>query len=135
MKLARSQIEEMFAHARSSLPSECCGLLGGTEDLAKSVYQLTNIAANPLTEYEAAPADLFTAQRQMRLRGENLLAIYHSHPLESDPLPSETDVRQAFYRDIIYFIVGCHGEDYVLRGFRLYESQRRWERAGFTVTD
>jgi proteasome lid subunit RPN8/RPN11 len=135
VKLTRSQIEEVFAHAQRSLPSECCGLLGGMENLAKSVYQLTNIAVNPLTEYQAAPADLFKAQRLMRLRGEKLLAIYHSHPLQSDPLPSETDVRQAFYRDVIYFIIGRNGGNYVLRGFRLYESERRWEDAGFIVTD
>ena len=125
----------MFADAGYSLPNECCGLLGGREEMIKSVYRLNNIAANSLTEYEAAAADLFQAQRQMRERGERLLAIYHSHPRQSEPLPSETDVKRAFYPEVIYFIVGCDGDKCVLRGFRLLESEGRWERADFIVSD
>ncbi len=125
----------MFADALQALPHECCGFLGGSEDAIKSVYRLRNVAANSLTEYEAAPADLFQAQRQMRERGEQLLAIYHSHPRQSEPLPSETDVEKAFYRDVIYFIVGCDGDKCVLRGFYLDESKRLWERADFMVSD
>lgn len=71
----------------------------------------------------------------MREQGETLIGIYHSHPLESDPAPSQTDVRRAFYPQAIYFIVGCASDDYVLRAFRLYERERRWERAEFAVIE
>jgi proteasome lid subunit RPN8/RPN11 len=42
----------------------------------------------------------------MRMRGEELLAIYHSHPRDAEPVPSETDVRLAFYPNVVYFIIG-----------------------------
>ena len=67
----------MFAHARDRAPEECCGLLGGSSDGASSAYPLRNVAPRPETAYEAAPEELFDAQRRMRARGEELVAVYH----------------------------------------------------------
>lgn len=129
----------MNAHAREANPAECCGLLGGQEDKrvsrAQSVYRLRNTASNPLITYEAAPEDLFAAQRLMRERREQLLGIYHSHPRASAPVPSKTDVRLAYYPSAIYFIIGWHKEESVLRAFRLFESEERWEEVEYRVFD
>ncbi len=122
-----------MAHARQALPEECCGWLGGRDNFVRSVYKLKNVAANPLVEYEAAAQDLFAAQREMRETGENLLGIYHSHPLQAEPAPSETDVRRAFYPEAVYFIVGFFGNSAVLQAFKIYENERRWETANFDV--
>ena len=126
----------MFAHARRCAPEECCGLLGGVGSEAASVYPLTNVAREPSKTYEAAPRELFDAQRLMRERGETLLAIYHSHPRSQDPEPSSTDVRLAFYPAAVYFIIGFDEQsECVLRAFRVYEREGRWERAEFGLTD
>ena len=101
----------------------------------RKIYPLGNVSANPLTAYEAAPEDLFRAQREMRDRGETLLGIYHSHPREADPVPSATDVRLAFYPAAVYFIVGLEGKEAVLRAFHLYEGAGRWERVEYRVGD
>ncbi|MBC7910940.1 MAG: M67 family metallopeptidase, partial [Pyrinomonadaceae bacterium] len=96
--LQQAHVEEMYAHAREACPAECCGLIGGgAGGTARSVYRLRNVARERLVTYEAAPEDLFDAQRQMRARGEQLLGIYHSHPRSVDPVPSGTDVRMAYY--------------------------------------
>jgi proteasome lid subunit RPN8/RPN11 len=110
-------------------------LLGGRDDLVSSVYQLRNVAENSLVEYEAATEDLLRAQKAMRERGETLVGIYHSHPRQAEPVPSETDVRRAFYPDVVYFIVGFDGEETVLRAFRIYENERRWEKVEFEVCE
>ena len=89
------QLEEILASATRAAPNECCGLIGGDGERATSLYPMRNVAANAQVAYEAAPEDLFAAQRQMRERGEELLAIYHSHPRATEPQPSETDVRLA----------------------------------------
>jgi len=94
---------------------------------------MRNIAADPLVTYEAAPEDLFVAQRAMRERGEQLLAIYHSHPRSADPKPSETDVRLAYYPSAVYFIVGLGSEGPFLRAFRISEREGRWEPAEYEV--
>src|SRR6266576_1203050 len=101
------QLESIFACAKEVAPAECCGLIGGTkEGLAKNIYPLRNVATDKSISYEAAPEDLFSAQRQMRELGEELLAIYHSHPRAAEPMPSETDVRLAYYPLATYFIIG-----------------------------
>lgn len=126
----------MFAHARASSPAECCGLVGGRGRVASNVYRLRNIARDALNTYEAAPEELFAAQREMRARGEELLGIYHSHPRSADPAPSATDVRLAFYPSAIYFIIGFtrDGEG-VLRAFRISESAGSWERVPLEVSE
>jgi proteasome lid subunit RPN8/RPN11 len=134
--LAQSQVQKLLNHAREVNPYECCGLIGGTEDgHSRSIYRLRNVATDPLNSYEAAPEELFTAQRKMRERGEQLLGIYHSHPRSADPAPSDTDVRLAYYPSAAYFIIGLAGPQPVIRAFRISEREQRWEPVEYAVTD
>jgi proteasome lid subunit RPN8/RPN11 len=134
--LLRGHVDEMFAHAREASPAECCGLLGGErEGSARSVYRLRNVAADPRVGYEAAPEELFAAQRIMRDHDEELLGIYHSHPRASDPFPSETDVRLAYYPAAIYFIIGLATTEGTLRAFRISERDGRWEQIEYAVRE
>jgi len=132
--LKQAHANELIVHAREAAPNECCGLIGRTTDGAgQSVYRLRNVAANPLVTYEAAPEDLFKAQRLMRDRGEHLLAIYHSHPRAPDPYPSETDVRLAYYPTAVYLIVGLGNQEPCLKAFRISEKEGEWEPAPFSI--
>ena len=125
--------DELFAHALAVLPEECCGLVGGKGYISTSVYPLQNTARDPQARYEARPEDLFAAQKTMRARGEELLAIYHSHPHDAEPEPSETDVRLAYYPEVIYLIIGFDKHRPVLRGFRISSVKRSWGAAGFRI--
>jgi len=125
----------MIAHAREAAPAECCGLVGGFSTKASSLYPLRNVTAEPEVRYEAAPEDLFAAQRQMRERGEELLAIYHSHPRSSEPSPSETDVRQAFYPSAMYLIIGLGGSGPVVKAFNISEREHRWNPVEYEIAD
>ena len=132
--LAERHADELIAHAREASPNECCGLVGGTDaGVAQTVYRLRNVAHNPLVTYEAAPEDLFKAQRTMRERGEHLLAIYHSHPRATDPYPSETDVRLAYYPTAVYLIVGLGNQEPCLKAFRISEKEGEWQPAPFSI--
>ena len=136
LRLSIDHINQIFTHACEARPRECCGLVGGIADnRAQSIYRMRNIAVDPLISYEAAPEELFTAQRQMRERGENLLAIYHSHPRSSEPEPSETDVRLAYYPAATYLIVGLAGAQPIMRAFRISEPERRWLPVEYGVLD
>ena len=136
IKLLRAQVEEMYAYAREAKPAECCGLIGGVDGgAARSIYPLRNVAANALVAYEAAPEELFAAQRAMRERGELLLAFYHSHPRAAEPLPSETYVRMAYYPAAVYFIIGLAGNEPCLRAFRLSEREGLWEAVEYEAVD
>ncbi len=127
---------DIITHARETDPAECCGLIGGeASGLAQTIYRLRNVAADSHVSYEVAPEELFAAQREMRQRGEQLVAIYHSHPRSSEPEPSETDVRLAYYPSATYLIVGLAGEAPVMRAFKISEAERRWERVEYAIAD
>jgi [CysO sulfur-carrier protein]-S-L-cysteine hydrolase len=111
-------------------------LIGGSEDCAaQTIYRLRNVTPNPTLAYEAAPEELFAAQRQMRERGENLLAIYHSHPRAIDPSPSESDVRLAYYPAAIYLIIGLGGVQPVVKAFKISERDQRWQQVEYVIVD
>jgi proteasome lid subunit RPN8/RPN11 len=133
LSLPRVLLNQIVSHALECAPHECCGLVGGIGERAQTIYRMRNAAADPLVTYEAAPEDLFAAQRWMRERGEQLLAIYHSHPRAVIPEPSATDVRLAYYPSAVYFIVGLGGEQPNLRAFRISEGERRWEPTEYEV--
>ena len=110
--------------------------MGGSDQwLVQSVYRLRNVSASPVLAYEAAPEDLFAAQRQMRERAENLLAIYHSHPRADDPSPSQTDVKQAYYPSAVYLIIGLGGTQPVVRAFKISEGEQRWHQVEYVIVD
>jgi proteasome lid subunit RPN8/RPN11 len=135
LKLTSLQLREIFAHAQGTKPQECCGLIGGKDNAAQSIYKLKNDAPNALVAYEAAPEELFAAQRQMRERQEELLAIYHSHPRASDTFPSDTDIRQAFYPTAVYLIIGLKGGQPVMRAFRISEKAQSWDEVEYEISD
>ena len=131
--IQQAHVDEILSHARRETPGECCGLIGGNSADTETIYPLRNAAADPLVTYEAAPEDLFAAQRAMRDRGEQLVAIYHSHPRSKDPEPSATDVRLAYYPSAVYFIVGLGDKEPCLRAFRISEREGTWEPANYQV--
>jgi [CysO sulfur-carrier protein]-S-L-cysteine hydrolase len=135
IKLNQSQFKKIVGHAQEASPSECCGLISGVGETAQTIYELNNVALNSTVSYEAAPEELFAAQRQMRERGEELLGIYHSHPRAAEPTPSETDVRLAYYPRAVYFIVGLGADEPVIRAFRIVERDERWEQVEYAITD
>lgn len=136
MILRSEHLAAIVAHAHETAPGECCGLIGGGDDTqAQSIYRLRNVTPNSERAYEAAPEELFAAQRQMRERGESLLAIYHSHPRAEDPSPSETDVRLAYYPSATYLIVGLGGDHPIVKAFKISEREQCWQQVEYVIAD
>jgi proteasome lid subunit RPN8/RPN11 len=105
INIPRSLFDDIINQAFDEQPCECCGLLGGRSPQVVSRYPLTNKSPDPTKRYFAAPEDLFEAMRRMRSEGEDLIAIYHSHP-RGQAYPSLTDIELAFYQDAVYLIIG-----------------------------
>ena len=133
ISIQQAHVDEILDHSSDAAPRECCGLIGGIGARTQTVYPLRNVAADPLITYEASPEDLFAAQRAMRARGEELAAIYHSHPRSANPQPSETDVRLAYYPSAVYLIVGLGGEQPNLGVFRISERTGSWEPVEYEI--
>lgn len=114
----RAAIQE---HALLARPSECCGLLSGSNGLITDIHPLRNDADKPETRYFATPEDLFAAMRRIREAGQALLGVYHSHP-RTQAYPSASDVEMAFYPEAFYFIVSLEPQ-VELRAFKIADSR------------
>jgi proteasome lid subunit RPN8/RPN11 len=89
----------MVAHARKTYPNECCGAMLGAVDgsgkVVKAAVPLENAFAGEQGErYEIRPQDLVNAETEARLRGMDLVGIFHSHP-DCDAYFSKTDLQNS----------------------------------------
>jgi proteasome lid subunit RPN8/RPN11 len=122
MKLPRALLEDLLAHAREDEPNECCGMVGGRDGAAATIYRAANAEASPL-RYSIAPDEQFRLMREIEEAGEELVAIYHSHT-RSAAYPSQTDVNLAGWPDAVYVIVSLEDpEDPDVRGFWIRDGE------------
>ena len=121
MRIPRRIYDELLQHAREEAPNECCGLIGGTDEVAKTVYRARNAEASPL-RYNLDPQDQFRIMTEMDESGEELSAIYHSHTA-SPAYPSQTDVNLAAYPDTLYLIVSLADGEKDLRGYTIKDGE------------
>ncbi len=122
MRIARWLVEEIVAHARENLPNECCGMVGGADGTAATVYRAANAEASPF-RYSIDAGEQFRLMRAIEEGGEELVAIYHSHT-KSAAYPSQTDVNLAGWPDAVYLIVSLADPDAPdLKGFWIREGR------------
>lgn len=120
--IKRKQLDEIVSHAYREYPLEACGIAAGKDNLVKAIYPLTNQDKSAVT-YFASPDEQFKAFKDMRKKGLELLAIYHSHPA-SEAWPSATDVKRAFYPETAHLIVSLKDLDKPeLKAFRILEGK------------
>ncbi len=70
------------------------------------------------TRYDADPRDLIAAVQDLRARGAEILAIYHSHPRWA-AIPSQTDLRENHYGEVPRIIVSLLNDPPEVRVWRL----------------
>ena len=122
LTLTAGVLEEVLAHARACAPQECCGVVVGRNRCGDRSIRMTNTLASP-TAYEVDPAELISVLRGLRETGEELLAIYHSHP-EGASQPSRRDIEQAYYPEAAHLIVSLQDpQNPVMRAFRIIDGR------------
>lgn len=124
----------MLAACRAAYPHEACGLLGGKGNLATSHHAVANVAERPAERFEMDPDGQLRALLAIEERGEELVAIYHSHP-STTAFPSKDDLHRAAYPDAFYLIVSLAGPNPILRAYQIDPRSRRavevrWFEAG-----
>jgi proteasome lid subunit RPN8/RPN11 len=126
MRISRSLLDEMVAHARADAPDECCGMVSARDGEAVAVHRARNVAASPL-RYEVHSEDLYRILDGIDDEGLDLGAIYHSHT-RSDPIPSQTDINLAVmgekrvqkYPGTLYVILGVKGQEDDVRAWDIH---------------
>jgi len=110
-------MNEIKDHAVELFPNEACGILSGKDLLTSRIHRMTNSEPSPVS-YFMNPAEQFRVLKDIRNRGEKMLAIYHSHPV-SEAYPSAKDVELAFYPDVLYIIISLTRSPAAIRGFTI----------------
>lgn len=105
LRLSEAQKSLLIADAVRRRPLEACGLILGQDGKAEEIILLPNAAVDARSSFAIAPEDLTRSFFQAKRAKLGLIGIYHSHPF-NDPIPSPTDVRNAFYPDCVHLIVG-----------------------------
>jgi proteasome lid subunit RPN8/RPN11 len=133
LHVPRNLLRGMIAQAVAEHPNECCGLLAGVreegntgdEAVARVLrrYPLVNALASP-REFLSEARGMFDADKEMRLRGLDLLAVYHSHPT-SHAVPSRTDLERHGMEEVTCFIVSLTTDPPTVRAWWLTDDNYR----------
>ena len=102
--------KEIVEQALREFPNECCGVIAANGDgRPTKLFAMKNADASPVT-YRLDGMEQLRVFDEMDERGWELWAIYHSHT-HSEPYPSETDRRLAFYPEARYLLLGLADRD------------------------
>lgn len=116
-------VNKILTHAQHSPESEVCGLIAACNGEPGAVYPIANVAETPDTLFAMDPAAQIDAMRLIRESGEELFAIYHSHP-HAPAEPSARDLEEAAYPEALYLIVSLDTKGVLeMQGFRLHEGE------------
>ena len=126
LRVRRSALEELIAHARAEAPNECCGLLLGAAGAIDQAIPARNVRRSP-TRFQIDPADHFAALRLARSTGRLVVGAYHSHP-NGPSRPSATDAAELNDAALIYVIVSLATEPPSTAAFR-------WADGNFVAID
>ena len=117
LTLAPGILEQAIQHSKTAYPAEACGLLVG-RTAADRLIPMKNISSDE-NHFEMDPAELIATLRSLRESGEEVLAIFHSHP-HGPAEPSKTDVERAYYPEAAHLIVSlAQPERPQAKGFRI----------------
>lgn len=117
--IPRRLAQQLLHLAQISPDCEICGLIGGKDGVPMTCYPIVNVAEHPAQRFLLDPKQQIAAMRAMRDQGEELFAIYHSHP-SAPAFPSITDLEQAAYPEALYLIISLNTKGILeMRGFRI----------------
>jgi len=116
--LPRSAVNRLLAAAQAQPGVEVCGFVVRRGDGCE-VRPVRNVAADPTCRFEMDPGGMVEAFRHAREDGEEILAIYHSHPT-GPAAPSALDQELAYYPDLPYLVISLGTRGVLeLRAFHL----------------
>ncbi len=105
--LPRNLVQKLFAHAQTDPALEVCGLISSRNGEPLRHYPVANVAGEPDHLFDMDQAGQVAAMKAMRERGEELFAIYHSHP-SAPAEPSAQDRELLAYPDAVYLIISLN---------------------------
>ena len=123
MVISQADRDELLAHARESVPNECCGYARARKGRVEEAFRAENVLeTSQRYGYKLDSASLF---RTHQLEDDGFeVVVYHSHP-ESPAEPSQTDINLAtMWPDPVYLICSIADPDEPqLRGWEIRDGK------------
>jgi proteasome lid subunit RPN8/RPN11 len=116
--------DQIVAHARRDHPDEACGIIAGPagSDQPERFVAMLNAARSP-TFYEFDSMEQLRVWREMDVRDEEPVVIYHSHTA-TEAHPSRTDINLAGEPGAHYVLVSTRSPDETeFRSFRIIDGE------------
>ncbi len=114
VRLPAAIVQALIDHARAESPNEACGLIVGDGPAAAGGralrFEPTRNALASRYRYEIHPDDLYRLTIATEDADEAIWGIVHSHT-HTEPVPSATDIGQAFYPDALHLLVALWEDD------------------------
>jgi len=121
IQIPRKLANQLLHLAQISPDVEICGLIGSKNGLPVHCYPIKNAAELPQQHFLLDAGQQISAMTKMRESGEDLFAIYHSHPT-APALPSSHDLELDAYPDAIYLIISLNTKGILeMRGFKIHQ--------------
>lgn len=119
LKIKNNIQEQMITHSKDGFPLEVCGYLAEKDGIISSIYKLTNTDKSN-DHFTMDPAEQFATIKEMRIKGERQVVVYHSHP-ESPSRPSDEDKKLAYDSEVSYIIVSLAESIPVVKSFKIVD--------------
>ena len=121
IQIPRKLTNQLLHLAQLSPDLEVCGLISSKNGLPIHCYPVANVAEHPQQRFLLDAKQQISAMAKMRELGEDLFAIYHSHPT-APALPSTHDLELAAYPDALYLIISLNTKGILeMRGFKIQQ--------------
>ena len=119
IQIPRKLTNQLLHLAQLSPDLEVCGLVSSQNGVPSQCYPVANVAEHPQLRFQLDAGQQISAMAKMRELGEELFAIYHSHPA-APATPSIYDLEQASYPEALYLIISLNTKGILeMRGFKI----------------
>jgi [CysO sulfur-carrier protein]-S-L-cysteine hydrolase len=122
-QFSRKLTNQLLHLAQLSPDDEICGLVGSKKGMPSTCYPIANIAEQPQQRFFLDAKQQIAAMAEMREQGEELFAIYHSHP-KAPAEPSSYDLESAAYPKALCLIISLNTKGVLeMRGYKISQQK------------
>jgi proteasome lid subunit RPN8/RPN11 len=122
-QISRKMTNQLLHLAQLSPDEEICGLIASKNGIPSTCYPIANSSKQPQQRFLLDAKQQIAAMATMRNEGEELFAIYHSHP-KAPAKPSIHDLEAAAYTQALCLIISLNIKGVLeMRGFKISQQQ------------
>lgn len=131
--LPRALVNQLLHLAQETPEREVCGLIAAKNGIPDRCHPVRNVADDPARRFLLDAGEQIDVLRRLRENGQELFAVFHSHPA-APALPSSEDTDMAAYPEALYLILSLGTKGVLeLRAFRLDTTSKRFDEVNLRL--